>query len=61
MTNQAIDNALGGYDDVVEAVKEAALTPDEVKMLMNELGKIDRTWDGVERRANYWTTGSDLA
>jgi hypothetical protein len=48
-------------DEVTKAMQEAIVTTDEVKMLMDELGKIDRTWDGVERRSNYWTTGSDLA
>jgi hypothetical protein len=72
MTNQKIDNALGGYEEVVEAVKEAIVTPEGRKLLMDRrfafYGDAERVvWTEIERQArlalvsNYWITGSDLA
>jgi hypothetical protein len=72
MTNQTIDNALGGYEEVVEAVKEAVVSPEERKLLLDRrfafCGDAQRiVWTEMERITrlqmveNYWTTGSDLA
>lgn len=59
--------------DVSEAVKEAVVTPDERKLLLDRrftfCGDAERVvWPETERQSrlalateNYWTTGSDLA